>query len=203
MTQKQPLRNNFRKAERLCSHKALAELFAQGEAFLVYPIRCVYRRVEFDGEPMRVLISAPKKNHRRAVHRNLLKRRIREAYRLNRQILKDALTALYVDQKSALDTEVIAHHQTGSIQGKNQTIAKDTISKQAPVGTTEFACDQPSQETICTEHPALNKEISRNPFTLEFSLSYIAKDILDYHTIENAVKKILKELRNRNTIGID
>lgn len=39
------------------------------------------------GEGVKVLFSVPKKNHKRAVARNLLKRRTREAYRLNKAAL--------------------------------------------------------------------------------------------------------------------
>ena len=47
-----------------------------------------------EGEaPVSILISVPKKRFKRAVKRNLVKRRVREAYRKNKQLLTDALVA--------------------------------------------------------------------------------------------------------------
>lgn len=43
------------------------------------------------GRPIEVMFSVPKKFHKRANRRNLLKRRMREAYRLERQPLCDVL----------------------------------------------------------------------------------------------------------------
>lgn len=76
----------FRKEERLCSRKHLDLLFKNGSSFLLYPFRVSYL---FINEPadvqVQVVINVPKKRYKRAVDRNLLKRRIREAYRLNKQ----------------------------------------------------------------------------------------------------------------------
>lgn len=77
----------FQKAQRLCSITDIDALFKSDTAFLVYPLRCVWKVIEhdqFDDKPTsKVLISVPKRNHKLAVTRNLLKRRMREAYRLN------------------------------------------------------------------------------------------------------------------------
>ncbi|MGO4877946.1 ribonuclease P protein component [Pedobacter psychrotolerans] len=76
----------FRKEERLCSRKHLDLLFKNGSSFLLYPFRISYLFLdEPAGVPAQVVINVPKKRYKRAVDRNLLKRRIREAYRLNKQ----------------------------------------------------------------------------------------------------------------------
>jgi len=76
----------FRKEERLCSRKHLDLLFKKGSSFLLYPFRISYMFInEAAHVPAQVVINVPKKRYKRAVDRNLLKRRIREAYRLNKQ----------------------------------------------------------------------------------------------------------------------
>ena len=83
---------SFGKEHRLCGKKSIDGLFAQGRSFFVHPFRCVWLVVEGDlctapyqeTWSVQILVSVGKKNHKRAVARNKLKRRIREAYRLNR-----------------------------------------------------------------------------------------------------------------------
>ena len=76
----------FRKEERLCSRKHLDLLFKNGSSFLLYPFRISYIFVDFPAEvQVQVVINVPKKRYKRAVDRNLLKRRIREVYRLKKQ----------------------------------------------------------------------------------------------------------------------
>ena len=74
------------KAERLAGRSDIGRLFTHGEAFLVYPIKCTCRWTEQGGE-VRMMVLVPKRNHKRAVARNLLKRRMREAYRLHKELL--------------------------------------------------------------------------------------------------------------------
>ncbi len=76
------------KKEKLCSTRAIELLFATGGADftrLHYPLRAVARRdsVRRSDAPVAFLISVPKKRLRHAVERVLMRRRIREAYRLN------------------------------------------------------------------------------------------------------------------------
>jgi len=76
----------FRKEERLCSRKHLDLLFKNGSSFLLYPFRVSYLFIDHPTDVQaQVVINVPKKRYKRAVDRNLLKRRIREAYRLHKQ----------------------------------------------------------------------------------------------------------------------
>ncbi len=80
------------KNEKLCSRTAIDRLFAEGSSFIVYPIRVVYRIDNSESAPPRFFINIPKRNFKRAVKRVYLRRRIREAYRLNKQILTEPLS---------------------------------------------------------------------------------------------------------------
>ncbi len=81
----------FPKSERLCSRKAIEALFAGGNrAFSAFPLRVVYRVIPQVPSPSlspQVLISVSKRHFKHAVDRNRAKRQIREAWRLNRDIL--------------------------------------------------------------------------------------------------------------------
>ncbi|MBO7203083.1 MAG: ribonuclease P protein component [Paludibacteraceae bacterium] len=78
----------FSKKEKLTGKIAVNMLFCKGKGFISFPLRVVVQTMERNEEkqeaPVRVLIVVPKKRRKHAVDRNLLKRRIREAYRLNK-----------------------------------------------------------------------------------------------------------------------
>ena len=77
--------NKFRKSERLCSKKDIQSLFEQGKSFGVYPFRLIWLRYDEETiSPARIVVSIPKKRFKRAVKRNLLRRRIKESYRLRK-----------------------------------------------------------------------------------------------------------------------
>ena len=85
-------RQTFSKKERLCAKKDISLLLNKGRYFSVDNIFrvCLLERKNENGQaelttsPARLLISVPKRHFKRAVQRNLLKRRIREAYRRNK-----------------------------------------------------------------------------------------------------------------------
>jgi ribonuclease P protein component len=81
------------KEERLKSNLYIQELLKQGKTVSSYPLK-IYWNFSPDLQqkyPARAAISVPKRKFRRAVDRNLMKRRIREAYRLNKHILYETL----------------------------------------------------------------------------------------------------------------
>lgn len=103
------------RAERLRSLKAIRRMFDEGHSGFVYPFRYVSLVERADAERadaekadaespdvervmdeessrrVEVMFSVPKKFHKRANRRNLLKRRMREAYRLHREPLRERL----------------------------------------------------------------------------------------------------------------
>lgn len=93
------------KSERLCSKKLIERLFAGGnKSFPAFPLRVVYMWVEPEdvGADVSILISVPKKRFKYAVKRNQVKRQIREAYRLNKYTVIDALSGLETPKKLVL-----------------------------------------------------------------------------------------------------
>lgn len=77
------------KAHKLCSQTAIETLFAtrrDGCSMLAYPLRAVWAETPggyTQTERVEFLISVPKRKLRHAVDRVKMRRRIREAYRLN------------------------------------------------------------------------------------------------------------------------
>lgn len=83
---------SLKKNERLRSKNDIDKLFTSGESFVIYPFRIVYKFSDSNSSfKASILISIPKKRFKRAVKRNLLRRRTREAYRLNKNTLLDNL----------------------------------------------------------------------------------------------------------------
>ena len=109
--------NALPKSERLCSLGALRRLFDEGCSGFVYPFRYTYLTEESTSPNVEVLFSVPKRNHKRANKRNLLKRRMREAYRLNNSELKSLCQsrgvafdiAFIYSSKEVLPSNTIAH----------------------------------------------------------------------------------------------
>lgn len=98
-----PMRYTFGKQQRLKSSKKIEELFLSGERATANPLRMVYLKVP-KNTVTQVAFSVPKKNFKKAVERNRIKRRMREAYRLQKPLLANnphsfALLFLYISRR--------------------------------------------------------------------------------------------------------
>lgn len=86
------LKETFKKGERLCSKKSIAELFEKGNSFYSNLFQVIWLVSPSETPfPAQLAISVSKRLFKRAVKRNLIKRRIRESYRKNKHILYDYL----------------------------------------------------------------------------------------------------------------
>ena len=82
----------FKKEERLCKKTTIDNLFDNGQSFFIYPCKVIWLESTEDMKyPAQVLINVPKRNFKKAVDRNYIKRIIREAYRKNKKLLYEAL----------------------------------------------------------------------------------------------------------------
>ena len=84
----------FKKNERLCGKNTIDNLFINGSSIKDSIFRLVWNIEEFDDSIVaQTLIVVPKKNIKNAVNRNLLKRRIREAFRIYKSALYEKINS--------------------------------------------------------------------------------------------------------------
>lgn len=87
-------RYTLSKEERLSWKRYIDLLFAQGQSFIAFPLRVIYLPMEEQlPAPASIMVSVPKKKFKRAVKRNLIKRQVREAYRIRKYDLIEPLLA--------------------------------------------------------------------------------------------------------------
>lgn len=122
------------KKEKLCSLTAINTLFTKGKssATTAFPLRVVWRVSEREGgASTQFMITVAKKRLRHAVDRVATRRRIREAYRLNRHLL-DIPEGINIDMAFIyLDSEVPSYKKTEVAVAKIlQKISHSFISSQ-------------------------------------------------------------------------
>lgn len=85
------------KEERISSRKLIDMLFngGQSRSMVAFPLRLVYMENVREGAcpPAQLLVSVPKRCFKRAVKRNRVKRKVREAYRHHKHLIWNVLPA--------------------------------------------------------------------------------------------------------------
>lgn len=85
-------RFTLKKEERLCSHTVIEKLFSEGESFFIFPFKVIFLISEKDDSiSAQAAFAVPRKVCKKAVDRNAIKRKMRESYRVNKQILYNSL----------------------------------------------------------------------------------------------------------------
>ena len=79
--------HSFNKLERLSSKAAIKKLFEEGEAIAAYSFILLWKENTDKYSITQTLISVPKRNISLATQRNLIKRRVNEAFRVNKEKL--------------------------------------------------------------------------------------------------------------------
>ncbi len=132
-------RNTFPKKEHLCGEIRIGKLFNEGKAFIVYPLRIVYSiEPKIDAVNASVMVNVPKKRFKRAVKRNRLKRLMREAYRLNKLPLSEALNSRNLQVHIAFNYVSDEEMDFETIQAKMKTGLQRIMEKveqtESPIG---------------------------------------------------------------------
>src|ERR1043165_4687051 len=108
------------KNERLSKEIWIQELFEKGSSFYFYPFKVLFLPHPDPGSTVNeVLFSVSKRQFKRAVDRNTIKRRLREAYRLNKSALQSPekwLIAYIYTAKTILPSETFQQKVLGTIQ---------------------------------------------------------------------------------------
>lgn len=79
----------FGKDKKLKSRKRIERLFTQGKRYSKFPLVAVYFVDKDQAGQFKIAVSVPKRKIKKATDRNLIKRRMREAFRRNQLLLKN------------------------------------------------------------------------------------------------------------------
>jgi len=85
--------NTFKKEERLCSKRIITDVFTHGNSLFIHPFKIQFNFTTLPSPvPAQILLTVSKRAYAKANQRNQIKRYMREAYRLQKNTLYNALT---------------------------------------------------------------------------------------------------------------
>ena len=100
------MKQTLGKQERLKSKTLIGKLYKEGKSVKTFPLRLVYIQTEHTSKyPAQVGVSIPKRNFKKAVDRNRLKRLLRETYRKQKQVVYNTIDKPYVYMISYIGKE--------------------------------------------------------------------------------------------------
>ncbi len=90
------MKASFSKKEKLKSKKLIEQLFAEGKSVSAYPLRLIFMETTFvEDVKLKIGVSVGKRNFKKAVDRNRIKRLLRESYRLQKHLYFNNITTQY------------------------------------------------------------------------------------------------------------
>ena len=88
--------SSFSNKEKLKSNKLIEQLFTEGNSITIHPWYAIYIATTFDSDiKIKTGVSVSKRNFKKAVDRNRIKRLLREVYRLQKPIYFNNITTQY------------------------------------------------------------------------------------------------------------
>lgn len=128
------MKHTYPKQEKLKSRTLINQLFTEGKSVSKYPLRLVYVQVsELEDSNLKLGVSVSKKHFKKAVDRNYYKRVLRETYRLNKDVLLQAIEdknyafMLLYQTKDRLTYQEV-HEKTIQLFEKFASTQKDTLT---------------------------------------------------------------------------
>ena len=103
---------SFPKKEKLKRKKLFEQLFAEGKGISDYPVKLIYFRTTLPEEVrFQTGVAVSKRNFKKAVQRNRIKRLLREGYRLNKHLLFNNIEGNFAFLFIYIGKEMPQYHQ--------------------------------------------------------------------------------------------
>lgn len=124
----------FGKSYKLCSRKAMDDLFASGKRLSKFPLRLVYKTTadKVLPESFQVMVSVPKRSFKKAHDRNRIKRLMREALRKNKTELESLLQGMNMQVLFSIQythNEIITQQELDKQTIKILSLLQNTLVK--------------------------------------------------------------------------